>query len=65
MGLGFEFGLQRIRDLFVVRAYKAINSADKDPFNNQTVKSKFSFLFRVLKTYQTSDPERRKVSIEY
>ena len=26
-----------------VYAYKAINNAHKDPFNNQTVKSKFSF----------------------
>ena len=43
VGLGFEFGLQRIRDLSIVYAYKAINNAHKDPFNNQTVKSKFSF----------------------
>ena len=43
LGFEFEFGLQIIRDLSVVYAYKAINNAHKDPFNNQTVESKFSF----------------------
>ena len=47
-----------------MKTYKAINSPNKDPFNNQTAKSKFFFLLKVH-IENLSDPERRKVGIEY